>query len=680
MSKENKSDCSVVFSMLFFPITFVWFEAVVRLCAYRTFPKGSANALVFAFALGFLADIFTMFFHKTVNALITYVFLGILTVYFNVQMIYFTVFQRFLAFRVATGVGTDVLEFKQQIINTIAMRWYAILLLCVPIVVRIVAAKLGKGFSPKKLPVFLAVFGAGALSFCVFLGMLQPGKNEEYSAKKLMFDEWEDSIGVQKLGLFVATGKDLKEIIFPSGKNGEDLDILSQNKKKTTPSPVPTPVPTKQPDNPSGNDPGVTPAPTATPTPLPKYHEQYDFAALAEAESKDSIKKLHQYLDSCEPDRENEYTGKFKGYNYIMITAEGFSPWAVDKDLTPTLYKMINSGFVFDNFYCPLWHTSTSDGEFIGCTGLVPDGAHSMRRSASDDMRFAFGNALKALGYKTMAFHNNSYTYYDRNKSHPNLGYEFRAIGNGLKLPSDCWPRSDYEMMQASVPMYIGEEPFHAYYMTVSGHMQYTFKDNMMCYRNKAVVADLPYSDNARAYIACNYELEKAMTWLLEELEKAGVADHTVICMYPDHYPYGLDKEYIDELAGEPVEENFELYRSCLILYCPGMKETVHVTKYCSTLDVAPTMYNLLGLEYDSRIFSGNDIFSDREGLVILQNKSFITDRIKYNSLNNKITLLTGQPVSQEYVDDKILEVKQKFAFTKGVLDYNYYSKLPKIQ
>ena len=54
------------------------------------------------------------------------------------------------------------------------------------------------------------------------------------------------------------------------------------------------------------------------------------------------------------------------------------------------------------------------------------------------------------------------------------MGYEYKGIGNGLKM-ADAWPRSDLEMMQKTVPEYIGDHQFHAYYMTVSGHLHYNF-------------------------------------------------------------------------------------------------------------------------------------------------------------------------------------------------------------
>ena len=153
-----------------------------------------------------------------------------------------------------------------------------------------------------------------------------------------------------------------------------------------------------------------------------------------------------------------------------------------------------------------------------------------------------------------------------RDLSHPDLGYVYKAVGNGLEI-TESWPESDLEMIDVTTGEYMNEEPFHAYYMTVSGHLEYNFQGNAMAAKNQALVEDAPYSEHVRAYLACQIELDRALELLLERLEEAGVADNTVIALTADHYPYGLTPEEQSELAGHTLEENFELYRNACILY-----------------------------------------------------------------------------------------------------------------
>nr|WP_239534029.1 LTA synthase family protein [Thalassobacillus pellis] len=384
---------------------------------------------------------------------------------------------------------------------------------------------------------------------------------------------------------------------------------------------------------------------------------------------------MHRYFSNVEPTEKNNYTGKYKGYNLIFITAESFSPYAVHKEVTPTLYKLVNKGYNFPNFYNPSWGVSTSDGEYVACTSLLPkSGVWSFFKSGDNHMPFAMGNQLKQLGYKTVAYHNHTHSYYRRDISHPNMGYAYKGIGNGLDVKK-TWPASDLEMMVKTNPEYINSQPFHAYYMTVSGHMQYNFQGNNMAAKNKKYVDDLPYSEQAKAYLATQVELDRALEHLLEQLEQKGIADQTLIALSADHYPYGLDKETIDELAGHPVEENFELYKSPFILYTKGMKP-VTIDKPASSLDIIPTLSNLLGLGYDSRLLMGRDIFSDADPLVPFLNKSFITEKGRYNSITREFTPAKGIKVDEEYLKQIAAEVERKFYFSAKILETDYYRKV----
>lgn len=396
---------------------------------------------------------------------------------------------------------------------------------------------------------------------------------------------------------------------------------------------------------------------------------------------------LSDYIAGLAPTNRNEYTGMFEGYNLIFLTAEGFSTYAIREDLTPTLYKMVNSSFVFNNYYVPLWQTSTSDGEYVNCTGLIPDGQFSMRKSASNNMAYTLPRFFATEGVYSRAYHNNTLSYYDRYLSHPNLGYDFKAprLGDlseeewgGQIFPmenADAWPASDYDMMVGTIPEYINDDRFHVYYMTVSGHMNYNFKGNQMSAKNREAVEGLDMSENAKAYIACNIELDKAMEYLLQQLEQAGKLENTVICLSADHYPYGMTEEQYEELAGKDLSGDMDLYRNSLILWNGAMEEPVVVDKACCSVDLLPTLLNLFGFDYDSRMYAGRDIFSDEEGFVIFKDKSFVTDTVAYN--RSAKTTTWKKELSEEeqsaYMEAKKQDVNCRYLFSAYILRNNYY-------
>lgn len=415
-----------------------------------------------------------------------------------------------------------------------------------------------------------------------------------------------------------------------------------------------------------------------------------DFEKLNAKKPKSSIKALNDYFSSKAPTAKNTYTGMFKGYNLITITAEGFSPYAIDPELTPTLYKMSQEGFKFENFYTPIWGVSTSDGEYAACTGLLPkSGVWSFYHSGSKYMPFTLGNMFQSIGVtKTFAYHNHTYNYYRRDVSHPNMGYTYKGMGTGVeKYVKKQWPESDLQMIEGSVSDYLSDsEPFHAYYMTVSGHLQYSFTGNSISRQNRDLVKDLNCSEELKAYYACNIELDRALEKLLSELNEAGVADKTVIAITPDHYPYGLEQDgdtyaVWRELLGHDVDTTFELYESSFILYCQGVENAPTVNKYCSSVDILPTLLNLFGFEYDSRLLIGTDILSTSECVVQFNDRSFITSMGKYNSGTSEFTLHEGKQFdSDEQQQDYIKNVKNivnnNFRVSAGILENDYYGYL----
>lgn len=410
-----------------------------------------------------------------------------------------------------------------------------------------------------------------------------------------------------------------------------------------------------------------------------------DFAAMA-ANSSGTVKELSEYFGSLEPSSKNRYTGLFKDKNLIFLTCEAFSPYFISEDATPTLYKMMNSGIVFNNYYQPAWGCSTSDGEYSGVFGLVPKaGTNSMKESKNNNNYFTLGNQFTRLGYFTRAYHNNSYTYYGRNETHENLGYEkFIGVDNGMEnYTTKAWPRSDYEMIVGSLPDYIDQEHFHTYYMTVSGHCLYSFTGNAMSKKNRDRVENLPYSDTVKAYFACQYELEDAMTYLLDALEQKGILDNTVIVLNADHYPYGLDEgwegnpsDYFSEMVGHTIDTNFERHKNALIVYCSAVKTPIVVNDPVYSLDILPTLSNLFGLDFDSRLFAGRDVFSDAEPLVLFRNYSWITDKGMFNHSTGEFTPAEGVTVADDYVKSVSAVVKQKVQMSLNVLETNYYGKL----
>ena len=356
---------------------------------------------------------------------------------------------------------------------------------------------------------------------------------------------------------------------------------------------------------------------------------------------------------------------------------ESFNEIAVRKDITPTLYKLANNGFVFSNYYTPTIY-STIGGEFQELTGLYANfSSLKAFRNGTNSFPYGIGNLFKNEGYNVYAYHNNSYAFQDRNVYLKTLGFDnFLACYNGLEKRINCriWPQSDVEMIDSTTNDYINsDKPFMVFYATVSGHAGYSFSENAMARKHKEEIEkfNLGYSEGPLSYLAANMELDDALESLINKLKDAGKLDDTVIALVGDHYPYELSIDEINEISSYKKDAKIEVNHSKFILYNSAM-ENVNISKVGSSIDVLPTIYNLFNLKYDSRLIIGTDLLSTSDGLAMFDNRSWVTDKGSYFTATGEF--IKKGDVSDDYVNKQMQIVNNKINLSSYFMDTNYYN------
>lgn len=666
MVKNN----SPLYLLLFLSLSLFSMEIIVRLSngATHVFSIGFVLSLLFSIVGACVIFLAANLFSTKTNHTLHVLFLMLTGFIYASQFIYAQFFRTYYTVY-SVGNATQIIDFRTDIWLLIMENAFWLLLFFLPSLIimiwgrRLFSFKKINGLYKGLVLCLLFIFHIAGLSTIWFSGQ------DLNSAYNLYFQNRDPVLSVDRLGVLTTMRLDAQRLI-----TGWSPTHAPPEAPPTSPDTIPelleqTEKVSLEEDVEIESDPDVQAEEDSEYNVLP-----IDFDELISLESDEQLIQMHRYFNNVEPTEKNDYTGKFEGYNLILLTAESFAPYAIHEEVTPTLHKMVQEGYNFTDFYVPLWDVSTSDGEYVTLTGLIPkSGVWSFSASSNLALPFVLGNQLNSLGYTTNAYHNHTYTYYDRHLSHPNLGYDYQGIGNGLEI-SGGWPRSDLEMLQETIPDYINDDLFHTYYMTVSGHMQYSFEGNNIAYKNRAYVEDLPYSEQAKAFLATQIELDKALEYLLQELEDAGVAERTLIVMATDHYPYGLDHTTIDELTGHEVDRDFELYKTPLIMYAKGLDPQT-IDKPSSNLDVLPTLSNLFGLDYDSRLFMGTDIFSDSSPLVIFRNSSFITDQGIFNSVTNDFSPHDNSSNEDygDYTDAVSSIIDNKFYYSIRILETDYY-------
>lgn len=677
---------------IFFVLIVIYFEVLFHINRFGADDGYLLNIILFAIIAGCVCSVFVQLFSPKVNYIIAIVITSVLTIFYLAHFIYNSVFNNYLSIVGTIQYGNQAADNAATVAENIGDNWLMVLLFLVPLLVVVLLSRKICDYRRNHIAeTVVLVLGIVALHFITVLALVL--QNDGLYNPYQVYEEFTSvDMAVEELGACESFVLDVREVFRRNGDNGEPVSFV-----KTGELPTAVAGDDQTYDDGSGDDIGAgaqstengysgslaeTVTEEAVTVDVSPNVMDIDLAAIGEDSGNDTIASMCDYFNSLPPTNKNKYTGMFEGFNLIWITCEGFSGYLLEEEeYFPTISYMAENGFVFENYYQPLWYGSTLGGEYANLLGMMPNNGGYLNMtyagSHGNDLYFSIANQLNRQGYTSIGYHDNSYDYYDRDISHPVLGYDWRANGLGLeaqKLESGTtpWPQSDLIMVQDTFDEYKDETPFNVYYLTVSGHLVYTFDGNYMAYKNKALVEELDCSETMKAYIASEYETELALSELIKDLKAAGLYENTVIVLAGDHVPYDC-MDVLSELAGKNLTDNFEEYRSKLIIFSGAMETPVKVDKVCSSIDILATVSNLMGLDYDSRLLIGQDILSDSPGIVYFPNRSYITDNYIYNSSTNEVTVKSGAVPSDDELENMNAYVANKFTAAKGICENDFW-------
>ena len=707
-SKSTVKRGNSLWRPVFFSAAFVYMELLFHIAIYHGIDSNILHPLTFAIACGLTLSALTSFWHRIANAITAYTIWGIFTVYYIAQFVYYKIFRTFLSL-VSIGGAHDAMNFKSVMFAALKSNWYVILLFLLPLICLVLLNRSKFTFDRCRIDesngILKGVIVQTAVSAVVWIAaicLLAVHGTGAYTPYSLFHGRYVLELSMNKLGVVMTTGRDCTVMITKSNSDktfelaesaldiqndSNNLASLSGNDGSNTnkPSGSTSDSGNNESSNSTSGSSDVSDPENSTESSEPQYVPQIDeninFTQLYNSTDDDELKSITAYFSGVQPTYTDEYTGMFKDYNVVFVTAESLSTYGISKEATPTLYKIYHEGFEFTNFYNPLWYHSTIDGEFANCLSQYPASSKwSFEESADTYQPYALGNILNSQGYKSYGYHDFDATYYDRTSTHPNMGYTtFKAIGAGLDIP-DHVMYSDLECIEAVYNDFIDDDHFNMYLMSFSGHLPYNYDNQYICQKNReeaeSLLSGKGYSDEAVAYVAAQMELDKALEYLMDKLEEAGKLDNTLFVVAPDHYPYGLSDGVYNELAGKDIEDDdFELHRNQFGIWSSSMEKPVVIDKLCASIDILPTVLNLLGADFDSRLLAGRNILSDSDELVIFSDQSFITDKIKYDAATGETTYLVPESqVPDGYLDSMIAEVENRLYISDEVISTDYFS------
>ncbi len=404
---------------------------------------------------------------------------------------------------------------------------------------------------------------------------------------------------------------------------------------------------------------------------------------LIDKETNKNYNTLNKYFISNNTSFTNDFTGYFEGKNLILIMLESGSNLINNPDLYPNLSKLYNEGWTWKNYYSPRNSCSTGNNELSGMTSLYTIYNNCTANVYKNNTYFeSIFNLFNNKGYLTNSFHDHFDAYYYRTTIHKNMGsskfYKVQDMHIKYGHSYGDWA-SDAEMMKFYLKTLDDRDtsvPFMSWITTVTSHMPYSSSSiyNDLYYD----MMPTEYSKDVRRYMSKLKVVDEAIGVLLEGLEERDILDDTVIILYADHYPYGLNSKDLSKAYGYEINIDNNAEQVPFIIYNSKLTPKVF-DDYTSYINITPTVANLFNLDYDSRIYMGTDILSDDyEGMVIFADGSWKNDIAFYDSSSNNVKYYT----EKTYNDEEILAINEKISLklkmSSLAIKNNYFNYLKK--
>lgn len=371
--------------LLYVLISVYFMDTMFQYATVRSF-EFMGTLLSFVLLITYVLGIYLIssFFKGTVQYIITNLLLAIVAFIFASQVVYYRFFKTYYSMY-SVGNTEQAFDFWRDILTYVGQNAHWIILLFLPVLVLLTFGKNYFTFKQTTWPLKFVLIGSMLVVQLIGIGVIHVGNKDQHSAYDLYYHHNYPKLATQKLGLITTMRLDLQRLLTNwsptlTAPPVHDSTGPGENENDEKDTEEASDYGEDASDNASNADEEAVEE--------PEYNVlDIDFDSLIEEENNNTIKEMHEYFSSVEPTQKNDHTGKYEGYNLILLTAESFSPIAVDEDVTPTLYKMIHEGYQFENFYTPIWEVSTSDGEYVALNSLLPkSGVWSFQKSAENEV------------------------------------------------------------------------------------------------------------------------------------------------------------------------------------------------------------------------------------------------------------------------------------------------------
>ncbi len=340
------------------------------------------------------------------------------------------------------------------------------------------------------------------------------------------------------------------------------------------------------------------------------------------------------------------------GDNLMVVLCESLEWYAIDQELTPTLYSLAyaqnENAISFTNFH---GRNRTNISEGITLLGSMPRNTiinNAKQKGYTFDYALPklFKSTATNLTTKANYFHQNNDTFYHRNNTHgaSGLGFDDLYTYEDYTGESDfSWGKllfmEDYEFSSNQIDNIFPTDcdRFLTYYASLSTHGEYTneqpalkkyysvIDDN---WDSLAVDLDATCGEGTaervkensevyrlfKHYKAGAIDLDRTVAMWIQELKDRGLHDNTTIVFFADHNAYASSLCYHMKGIEKTEYSSTKVNNIPMFIYSPHLSSEIGSgtnNVFCNTYDILPTICDLYGLPTNTTLFQGYSIYSD---------------------------------------------------------------------
>ncbi|MDU2680647.1 MAG: LTA synthase family protein [Clostridium sp.] len=379
--------------------------------------------------------------------------------------------------------------------------------------------------------------------------------------------------------------------------------------------------------------------------------------------SDSDINDVQSWINNNKEDiPDNEYFGMLKGKNLIAIQVESLENFVINKkvygqEITPTLNKLLSGSLYFDNIYEQNNSGTSSDCDLMVNTSIFPIRATSTFPTYPWTKYNSLQNILNNEGYTTISTHAELPGSWNWAEPHKSFGADKLWDINEFNIDEVIGPGLSDESYLKQIANKIKSEnqPFYTFIATLTSHGPFEMPED-----KKLLNLPKELDDNMLGgYFQSVRYADEAIKLFIEELEKNGQLDNTVLMIYGDHG--GVHKFYEEEIKDAPLNENWwqeNDKKIPFIIYNKDLKATT-ISKAGGQVDFLPTISYLLGVERSK-----------------FDNTSM--GRVLVNTNRNATILNNGDITGTPKDENEEKHLKDVFKIADDIIEGNYFKVIDK--